>query len=93
MKTLHNMQRDQPELFADLRFKIGIKGDRERSRLKHFGSYAGPDPETLRTLELNYQTWATEPLSFWTIPHRPALGSSTPGELVATFINAQSDDS
>jgi hypothetical protein len=93
MKILHDMQRERPELFAESRFKIGIKGEQERSRLKYFGSYAGPDPDTLHTLEVNCQTWAAEPLSFWKVPKHPALGTSMPGELVAIYINAKSDDS
>jgi hypothetical protein len=92
MQILHDMQREQPELFAESRFKIGIKGEQERSRLKYFGSYAGPDSDTLRTLEANCQTWAADPLSFWKVSKHPALSTSTPGELVAIYINAKSDD-
>jgi hypothetical protein len=92
MQILHDMQREQPELFAESRFKIGIKGEQERSRLKYFGSYAGPDADTLRTLEANCQTWAADPLSFWKVSKHPALSTSTPGELVAIYINAKSDD-
>lgn len=93
METLHDMQREQPELFADSKFRIGVKGEQERSRLKYFGSYTGPDPETLRTLEVNCQAWFADPRSFWENPKHLAIGTSTPGELVAFYINAKSDDS
>ncbi|KAM0714657.1 hypothetical protein Q7P37_009955 [Cladosporium fusiforme] len=92
METLHDMQRELPGVFSDLRFKIGMKGEQDTARLKYFGSYAGPDPETLRTLEANYQVWAANPLLFWKNPSHTVLGTSAPGELVAIYINTKSDD-
>lgn len=92
METLNDMQGEAPELFAESRFKITVRGSQDRSRLQHFGSYEGTDPETLYTLALNCQTWAERPLSFWEVPRHAASSTSAPGEMVAIYLNAKSDD-
>jgi hypothetical protein len=93
METLHEMQGESPELFAALRFKIGMKGEQEHSRVKHFGSYKGPDATTCQILEARFHYWAIEPHTFWNNPAHVIQGSSAPGDLIAIYISARSDDS
>lgn len=92
METLNDMQGEAPELFAESRFKITVRGSQDQSRLRYFGSYEGTDPETLSMLALNCQTWAERPLSFWEVPRHAASSTSAPGEMVAIYLNAKSDD-
>jgi hypothetical protein len=93
METLHEMQAESPDLFSALRFKIGIKGGQEQSRVKYFASYAGPDATTCQILDARFQHWAIEPQAFWNNPAHLVQGSSATGELIAIYVNAKSDDS
>jgi len=93
MEILHEMQSEHPENFSTLRFKIGVRGEREQSRVKHFGSYAGPDETTLQTLLANFNHWKVNPHLFWSNPAHALQGTSATGELIALYVNARSDDS
>jgi hypothetical protein len=82
METLHTMQKEQPEKFLAVRFKI----------IQNYGSYEGPDPLTRQLLETHLQNWANDPESFWKYPMEPFWGTSATGELVAFYMNARSGD-
>lgn len=93
MEVLHEMQGEQPGIFSNLRFKIGKRGGQEQSRIKHFGSYEGPDAMTHQLLHMNAHQWTTNPSAFWHSPAHPFQGSSAAGELIALYMNAKGDDS
>ncbi|KAM0720781.1 hypothetical protein Q7P37_003066 [Cladosporium fusiforme] len=93
MEVLHDMQREQPEFFSTLSFKVGRRGDQEQSRIKHFGSYEGLDAMTRQCLLMNAHHWINDPSTFWYSPAHPFHGSSATGELIALYMNAKSDDS
>jgi hypothetical protein len=92
METLHTMQKEQPEKFLAVRFKINTKVEREQWEIQNYGSYEGPDPLTRQLLETHLQNWANDPESFWKYPMEPFWGTSATGELVAFYMNARSGD-
>jgi hypothetical protein len=93
METLHKMQKEQPEKFLTVRFKIGTKVEREQWGLQHYGSYEGPDDLTRQLLDTHVPVWADDPHAFWKNPMDPFWGTSATGELVAFYMNARSGDS
>ena len=93
MEILHKMQKEQPEKFLAVRFKIGTKVEREQWATQNFGSYKGPDDLTCRLLDTNAHIWASDPQAFWKNPTNPFWGTSATGELFAVYMNARSGDS
>lgn len=92
MEILHIMQKEQPDKFSGIRFKIEPRVEREKSKMQHFGSYEGPDNLTYQLLNNNLHTWNANPHAFWDNPTNPFWGISPTGELVAFYLNAKSGD-